>query len=240
MSHQPQLVTTVVQLTTDGRDGASVQKTVQVGDTVHVAGVVTRIVAEQYTVSIHTRGGGPEAFTVDDDQVVAVEVPDPPAEPDNGTWVIAPRDAWTAERNLFERDDANAPVEAGRRWPRRWYNMGSGEWNDWPTVIARGGDPDRRLVPAERRTVQPDLALHDAVVRVMASHPRGLDAGSIADKVRLILPEATGGRVLDVLRLLEQAHIVAHVAFPEPEGQWVYLREGPVQHDPSQPPLPNV
>lgn len=234
MAAPVQLPINVVALTSD------VQTTVKIGDVVHVVGEVVRIFAEQYTVMVHTRGSGGELLTVDDDQIVAVEVPEPPAEPDNGTWVIAIHDARHDGLNAFARDDDGAPDEPGRRWPRRWRNVGSGEFVDWPTVITRGGDPANQLVPAGGRPSARDLAISDAVIDVLKQHRAGIDVGTIHRKVQLTVPGATGGQVLQVLRRLETAHVAAHILDPQPEGLWVYRRHDPVQPTPGQQPLPTA
>lgn len=120
---------------------------VHVGDTVHVSGTVVRRIAEMFEVEIYGRGG-PTEITFNADQITAVEVPDPPAEPDNGAWVIADDDTNTSGMNVFHRHDGLAPAAEGRRWPLRWQDVAGGGWVDWPTVVSRGGNPDHQLLSA--------------------------------------------------------------------------------------------
>lgn len=77
------------------------------------------------------------------DQLARLILADVPEEPGDGTWLTATD--YDVVVNVFHRDDARAPVDAERRWRRRWLVVGTGEWIDWPTVVHRGGDPDRQL-----------------------------------------------------------------------------------------------
>lgn len=243
-----QLPTSVVALTTDGFNGSSsVQQTVKIGDTVHIVGKVASVIAEQFSVIVNTHGNGPQLVTVDDTEIIAVEIPDPPAEPDNGTWVVALHDSRHDGLNAFVRDDADAPADPDRRYRRRWRDVGSGAFVDWPTVITRGGDPANQLIPAGGLASARDIAISDAVVDVLKQHRHGVDIGTITRKVGQAVPGATGGQALQALqalRRMETAHVVAHLPDPQPEGLWVYLSvylsDDPVQPTPGQQPLPTT
>lgn len=122
---------------------ATVHGTVKVGDIVHVAAKVTRLYAgDRADIYIYGASSDFDA-AIRTDQIVAVEVPNPPAEPVDGSWVPVERDDSVGAFNVFIRIDSATPADDGeRRWPRRWLDVAGGaDLVDWPTVVARGGDP---------------------------------------------------------------------------------------------------
>lgn len=231
-------IPTQVVTFTDDDISPTVQGTVKVGDIVYVRAKVTSVFAEQYTVAVDTRSSGVCDVTVNDDQVVAVEVPQPPDEPDDGVWVVAEHDAQHDGLNVYVRRDAAAPREEGRRWPRRWQNIGTGEFVDWATAVAHGADPDNQLVGHMSRDQWVDLAIRDEVIAVLRQFPRGVDHTHIYLKVHQALPGTTGGQVIEALRKMQQHNVVAHLPHPKPEGTWVYRRHDVLQPGPGEEPLP--
>ncbi len=135
------------------------------------------------------------------DLVAALDRPDVPDEPADGTWLVAPDDgAINGGVNVFHRDDAGAPSEPERRSPRRWQVAGVGEWVDWPTVVARGGRPNRRLHD-DGPTLPDELdSLADAVVEFLArAHSDARTIGYIGRTMRQTDHPCTDDEVQQVI-----------------------------------------
>ncbi len=100
-----QMATTVVAVT-DTRQ-------VLPGDTVHIQGTVLQVVPDVgYLVELFSKTDQYQAW-VRPDSVVAVEIPQPPTEPPDGTWLVG---SDNNRPNVFLRNDAGA-AETRRSLP---------------------------------------------------------------------------------------------------------------------------
>ncbi|MFJ1539343.1 hypothetical protein ACIODS_12440 [Micromonospora chalcea] len=115
-----------------------------VGDTVLIRGVI-----KQYTPGV---GALVEFFSKTDqyeawirsDLIADVLLPNPPAEPADGTWLAGVKPGGTNTR-VFIRDDAEGHNDPDRRHDRHWWDVVAEEWVDWPTAVRRGADPQRLI-----------------------------------------------------------------------------------------------
>ncbi|MEU8334853.1 hypothetical protein [Micromonospora tulbaghiae] len=115
-----------------------------VGDNVLVRGVI-----KQYTPGV---GALVEFFSKTDqyevwirpDLIADVLLPNPPAEPVDGTWLHG---NTTPGHTAFVRDDSGSGSQhdEDRRFPRRWFDVAAQEYIDWPTAVRRGADPQRLI-----------------------------------------------------------------------------------------------
>ena len=112
------------------------------GDTVHVVATVVRVHPLGLGVDVElVSPTNPIGYQVRvrDDGVVAVDIPEPPTEPRDGTVLRGP---GPDSVNVFIRCDTDAATDhVQRRWPRRWRDVATGERIDWPTAHHRGADP---------------------------------------------------------------------------------------------------
>lgn len=120
---------------------------VKPGDTVLIRGTVMEAIpGVGVRVELFSKTDQYEAW-LRLDRVVALDLPDVPAEPGDGTWLVGPNDDYPYDSavSVYHRHDYGAPSEPERRWARRWQVAGTGEWIDWPTAVHRGADPTRQL-----------------------------------------------------------------------------------------------
>lgn len=124
------------------------QTQLRVGDTVWIRATVTRIArSEEVEVELFSKTTQYQELVRSD--LLELELPEVPDEPPDGTWLHGhPRDDGNS--SVFRRDDAEGHNDVpGRRYDRRWWDFAAGEWVDWPTAVARGADPARRLVESQ-------------------------------------------------------------------------------------------
>jgi len=142
---------------------------IKVGDPVLVTGTAVDVIdGVGVVVRMFGRSDQHEIWIREDD-VARAPMPDVPDEPGDQAWVLGILDDESP--GVWHRDDANAPDEPKRRHRRRWLDVSGSEWVDWPTAVARGADPTRRLVE-DRPTADPragERAVMDAITRAGAS-----------------------------------------------------------------------
>jgi len=121
------------------------EREVRVGDTVYVRALVIEVQPGLgLVVQLFSKTDKYDVF-VRSDHVVEMDVPNPPTEPGNGSWVTG---TVGGQPTVFRRDDSACadPTNATRRrFPCRWRDYATGDWVDWPTAYQRGADPARQL-----------------------------------------------------------------------------------------------
>lgn len=137
------------------------------------------------------------------DLVAALDRPDVPDEPVDGTWLVAPdTDALDGGVNVFHRDDAGAPDEPERRCPRRWQVAGTGEWVDWAGAVHRGADPSRTLHAQTATAVEVPSDVEAFVIDIMSQlYVRGVTVAQLLARMR---PAGLHPDTSVVLMLLER------------------------------------
>lgn len=121
----------------------------RVGDEVLIRGTVLQwIPTVGARVELFSKTDQYEAW-IRPDHIAEVIVPDLPAEPADGTWLLGEEPRGTNAR-IFMRDDAEGHHDPYRRHDQHWWDVVAEQWIDWPAAVKRGADATRVLREVSR------------------------------------------------------------------------------------------